>query len=155
MLFSVSVVALHTFPALLGRGLARRLLAAPLALVEARLARRVGQRLDAAVVAEAAAVEDDRLDAQGPGPLGDGPAHAPRRLDVAARRPAQLLLDGRGRGEGHGPLVVDDLRVDVVQAAEDREPRARLRAAHAAADARAHAPSDRCFVFLCHLRTPS
>src|SRR5438270_6702891 len=123
MLFSVSVVALHTFRGRSGRGLAHLLLPGPLVLVESGLARRVGQGLHAPVVAEAAAVEDHRLDARRTRALGDGPPHAPRRLYVAARPAVQVLLDGRGRRNRHGPLVVNQLRVDVVQAAEYREAR--------------------------------
>src|SRR5215212_5845583 len=70
-----------------------------LVLVEARLARGVGQSLDAAVEAEAAAVEDYLLDARRNRPLGDGAADALRRLYVAARRAAQVLLDRGGRGD--------------------------------------------------------
>src|SRR3712207_9578505 len=120
MEFSVSVVALLTFRKLpLGRGLraalCRLFFLGPLVLVEPRLARRVRQRLGAAVEAEAAAVEDDLLDARGNRALGDGAADPARGLDVAARLAAQVLLDRRGRGDGHGALVVNHLRVDVVE----------------------------------------
>src|SRR5215213_713750 len=137
-----------------GRGLFAALgglvFAFALVLVEARLARRVGQGLDAPVEAEAAAVEDDLLDARRNRALGDGAADALRGLYVAARARAQVLLHGRGRGDGHGALVVDDLRVDVVEAAEYREARALLASAHAAAYARVNRAPDRCFVSLCH-----
>src|SRR5215207_1109550 len=121
-----------------------------LVLVQARLARRVGQSLDAPVEAEAAAVEDDLLDARRNRALGDRTADALRGLYVTARPRAQVLLDGRGRRDGHGALVVDHLRVDVVEAAEYREARALGVAAHAAAYARVNRAPDRCFVSLCH-----
>src|SRR3712207_877960 len=158
MEFSVSVVALLTFRKLpLGRGLCAFLSLAAfglffcaLVLVQARLARRVHQGLDAPVEAEAAAVEDHLLDARRYRALGDGAADPLRGLYVAARRALQVLLDRRGRGDCDGALVVDDLRVDVVDAAEYREARALGVAAHAAAYARVNRAPDRCLVSLCH-----
>ena len=46
--------------------------------------------------------------------------------DLVSLEPFELLLDGRGRGERLPGRVVDDLRVDVVEAAEDRETRPRV-----------------------------
>src|SRR5215470_20209557 len=93
--------------------------------LEAGLAGRLGQRLHAAVVEETVAVEDDLVDLPRARDLRDRPPHALRRLDVAARRQAlaharRARRDGRERAPG---LAVDELRVDVLAAAVDGDPR--------------------------------
>src|SRR5262249_23349454 len=93
--------------------------------LEAGLAGRLGQRLHAAVVEETVAVEDDLLDLPRARDLRDRPPHAPRRLDVAARRATlaharRRLREAGGRAPG---LAVDELRVDVLAAAVARDPR--------------------------------
>src|SRR5205814_6845039 len=67
-------------------------------------------------------------------PLGDQAADDGRLLGLVRRGAAELLLDARRRGEGLARPVVDDLRVDVNVAAEDRETRPRLGPLHAEAD---------------------
>src|SRR5258708_23353804 len=93
--------------------------------LQSRFAGGVGQRLDAAVVEIAAPVEDHGA---GPGlarALGDGLAHGDGGVGVGGDLEllAQVGLVGRGRGQGDALRVVDHLRRDVVQAAEDRQPR--------------------------------
>src|SRR6266851_4268483 len=88
-------------------------------------ARGFGQRLDATVVRETAAIEDDGLDARFAGPLGDRLAHR-RRAFVARWRLERLAEVGVGAGRGRqrpARGVIDHLGVDMVQAAEDRQPR--------------------------------
>src|SRR5215468_403877 len=93
--------------------------------LEAGLAGRLGQRLHAAVVEEPVAVEDDLFDLPRARDLRDRPSHALRRLDVAARREPvaharRARRDARERAPG---LAVDELSVDVLAAAVDRDPR--------------------------------
>src|SRR5579884_166281 len=98
---------------------------------------RIGQGLDPAMIEIAAAIEDDRLHARGDGPLGHGAAHrrgGGRVGGGALQRALQLALDGRGGGQGASLGVVDHLRGDVVQAAEDGQPRPRHHALDPLAD---------------------
>src|SRR5690606_26765054 len=90
--------------------------------VEAGLAGRVGEGLDLAVIGEAAAVEDDRLDAGSLGLFGDGFADLRSGFLARAlgRRP---LLERRGRGDRPSGGVVDDLGVDVLIGKVDGETR--------------------------------
>ena len=89
--------------------------------------RSVGQRLDAAVVDVAPAVERHGLDVGRLAQLGDLGADELGRALVPAGGPAELLPDFRGEGRGGGERgsrgVVDDLGVDVVVGAEDGEAR--------------------------------
>src|SRR5262249_22488558 len=81
------------------------------------------QRRDPAVITVAAAIEDDLLDPLLLGPLGQ---HAPHRLRLgdAARIASGARhvpdLEARRRHQRRSGRVVDDLRVDVQVAAEDR-----------------------------------
>src|SRR5262245_47477930 len=105
--------------------------------LQARLARGVGEGLDAAVVLEAAAVEHHLLDALLLGAAGDEAAHFLGGRDVAAALELALhVLVARGGGaERLAGVVVDHLRVDVGPAAVDGEPRPLLGAADLLADA--------------------
>ena len=91
--------------------------------LEAGFAGGIGERLDPPVVPEPGSVEDDALDAGGLGPLGDEPADDRGLLRLGLLGAAKLLLDGRGGRQRAPGRVVDDLGVDVVDAAEDREAR--------------------------------
>src|SRR5262245_25328219 len=94
----------------------------------------LGQRLDPAVIREAAAVEDDRFE---PLLLQARGHHLADRLggrQVAARLHAAPLVEGAGLYERRPLVVVDRLRVDMVQAAEHRQARPLLRATDARAD---------------------
>src|SRR6185295_2558062 len=103
--------------------------------LEPRLAGGIRQRLDAAVVGEAGAVERDRLDAGSQGPLGDALAD-PRgggdagalagRLRIAGEALAHLGLERRGAREDAGAVVGDQVRVDVQVAAMHRQARGAL-----------------------------
>src|SRR4051812_15908820 len=93
--------------------------------LEAGFASRIGERADASVVAEARAVEDDLPDAGGLRALGDEPAYLPRLVALRLLGSAEVLLDRRRGGKRLAGRVVDDLRVDVVEAAEDGQPRPR------------------------------
>src|SRR5947207_12961336 len=106
---------------------------------QAGLARALGQRLDAAVVAVPAAVEDRALDARRLGPLGEQRADARRLLEALEVAHAGLgPLRGR---HGAARLVVDELREDPAVGAADRQARPRGGAddlgAHAAPAAQA------------------
>ena len=67
--------------------------------VEAGFARGVGQRADAAVVAEAGAIEDDLLDAGGAGALGEQLADQLGLLGLGALRRAHAGLERGGGGK--------------------------------------------------------
>src|SRR5687768_11935368 len=116
--------------------------------LETALAGGVGEGLDAAVVLEAAAVEDHGLDALFPGARRDQLADRLGGGDV--RAPLGVLLQGlvQGRGRAHRlpAAVVDHLGVDVRLAAEHREPRPLGRAGDLLADAPVDASAD---VFFC------
>src|SRR6202035_1128736 len=87
-------------------------------------ARGFRQRLDSTVVGETAAIEDHGLDARFAGPLGD--RLADRRGAFGSRRRLERLAQvGVGAGGGRpcpARGVIDHLGVDVVQAAEARQP---------------------------------
>src|SRR6266540_1306453 len=104
--------------------------------LQARFAGRISQRLDAAVVHVAAAIEDDDADALLFGARGDGLTDSSRLVCLAAR-PAVACgrLIGAGRGERRARRIVDDLRIDVLQAAEDAQPWPLATAAELHADA--------------------
>src|ERR1043166_6507033 len=95
---------------------------------QSRFARCVGHRADAPVIEEAAAVEDDALDALFDRSLGDRLADRFGAFDVAAadalvERALQRRLDGRRRHQRLAAQVVEDLRGDVGHAAEHAETR--------------------------------
>src|SRR6516164_4936631 len=93
---------------------------------EPALARRVRQRLDAAVVEVTAAIEHDLLDALRRCALGEPFADRLCRLDIGAglEGAAHVLLQRGGGCEGLAVRVVDHLRINVFRRAEDRKPRA-------------------------------
>src|ERR687897_36891 len=103
---------------------------APLALqVEAALAGALCERADPPVVLVAATVEDDRGHPRGLRALRERAADRASGVDLARRN--ELALAARGGGQGATRGVVDDLGVDVLRAAEDRQARALLAAADA------------------------
>src|SRR5262249_32308499 len=77
--------------------------------LEAGLAGRLGEALDAAVIDVATATEDHLLDALLPRALGNQLADLARGGDVAPRVAAHRLLDRRRRDERVPLRVVDDL----------------------------------------------
>src|SRR3546814_10296872 len=87
------------------------------------LARGIGQRLDAAVVAVAGTFEGDLLDARRPGLLGDGATDLGGGLDVlvALQAVADVGLRGAGRGEHLRAVGAEQLRVDVLAGAQHRD----------------------------------
>src|SRR5262245_43810878 len=109
------------------------------------LAGGVGQGLDAAVVLEAAPVEDHRLDPLLLGPAGDELADRLGRGHVGSLLLLEVLVHGGRGAQGLARLVVDDLGVDVGLAAEDGQARPPGRARQPAADA---GPDPRADVFL-------
>src|SRR3954466_15503023 len=104
---------------------------------QSSLARAFGERLDAAVVAVAAAVEHGTLDAGRLGPLGQQRADL-RRLLHRLQRPHVALGPLRGGHRAAG-LVVDELGEDPAVRAADRQARARRGADHLRAHATAPA----------------
>src|SRR5262249_7210826 len=99
---------------------------------EAALAGAIRQGRHAAVVEVAAAIEDDPLDAFVLGPLGDELADLRRPLLLGAGGAVQLLRGGGG--DGGRRRVVDQLGVDALVGAEDRQARPLGRAGDLAAD---------------------
>src|SRR2546423_3151671 len=95
----------------------------------------VGHRGHAAVVLVAAAVEHDRADALGLGPLGDELADFLGLGGLVAVGRAQARLHGGGRGQRHAGDVVHDLRHHVARGAGDHQARAQCRAGDLLADA--------------------
>src|SRR5262245_65919055 len=93
---------------------------------EPALARRVRQRLDAAVVEITAAIEHDLLDALRRCAFGEPFADHLCRLDIGAglEGAAHVLLQRGGGCEGLAVRVVDPLLITVFRRAEDRKPRA-------------------------------
>ena len=93
--------------------------------LEAGFAGGIGERLDPPVVPEPGSIEDHALE---PAALARSATSWPTTAassDLVELGAAELLLDGRGGGERPSGRVVDDLRVDVVEAAEHRETRPR------------------------------
>src|SRR4249919_142972 len=92
--------------------------------LQAALASGFGQRLDAAVVAVARAVESDLLDASGQGALGNHLADAGSGIGVLAvlQAFAHVGLHGGGRSQHLGAVGGEYLGVDVLAGAEHREP---------------------------------
>src|SRR5690606_22286833 len=101
--------------------------------LEAAVAGALGERADVAVVAVAAAVEDDGLDAGRLRPLGETLADGLAPLD--RRGAVEVAFPARRRREGVPLRVVDDLGVDVLVRAEDAQARALSGALHLPADA--------------------
>src|SRR4051794_31727967 len=93
------------------------------------LARRVGQRLHAAVIAVTRPVEDHLFDAGLHGSLGDPTADRLGGFHVGAglERLAHVLVERRGRSQRAPLSVVDDLDVDLLRRAEHRQARASVR----------------------------
>src|SRR5262245_51306154 len=125
--------------------------------LQPRLARGVGEGLDAAVVLEAAAVEHHLLDALLLRAARDQPAHFLRGRHVAAALELALhVLVARGRGDERlARVVVDHLRVDVGPAAVHREPRPLFAAADLLADALVQPLPDLLFRSHAHLIAPA
>src|SRR5438477_649423 len=84
--------------------------------LQSALARRVGERLDAAVILPAAAVECDLRDSRGLGSLGDRAADLLGGGDVPTvlQLPAHVLEGARRRRQRPAGRVVDQLRVNVL-----------------------------------------
>src|SRR5882757_829053 len=87
------------------------------------LARRIGQRLDAAVIEIAAAVEHDFLDTVLHRAFRQQFADGLGGVDIGAGLFAHVLFQRRGGRERLALQVVDDLRIDVLRRAEHRQPR--------------------------------
>src|SRR3954470_3177960 len=100
---------------------------------QAALTGAVGHRGHPAVVAVAAAVEDDRVDAGRAGPLRDALADLAGLRRLVAVEDAQVRLHRGGVGQGMALRVVDDLGHDVPGGTGDDEARALRRAGQALA----------------------
>src|SRR5882762_3855934 len=88
-------------------------------------ARGFGQRLDSTVVWKTATVEDHVLDARFAGALGDRLADRGRAFGARWRleRLAQVGIGTGGSRQRPARGIIDHLRVDMVQAAKDSQPR--------------------------------
>src|SRR5687767_6785669 len=95
---------------------------------EPSLASALGQRLDAAVVAVAAAVEDRALQARRLGALGQQRAGARGLLHAA--QALERVLGPHDGGQGPAGVVVDELGGDPAVGAEHGQPRPGGGAAH-------------------------
>src|SRR5262249_59308878 len=89
--------------------------------LQTSFARAVGERLDTSVIQVAAPVEDDRLDADLLGRLGNGDADRAGLVGLVAAEP--LDRDPARAGERLAARVVDELREHAAVGTEDREPR--------------------------------
>src|SRR5580704_6540106 len=107
--------------------------------IQPALAGGLGQGLDPAVIEIAAAVEHDVLDALLFGAFGDELAHRLGRIDAGAGllALARRFFDRRRRHERDALVVVDQLRVDVLRRAVNRQS---LALARGAAQGAAYAP---------------
>src|SRR5688572_12389443 len=102
--------------------------------VQAGFTSSVSQRLDPAMIKIAAAVKDYALDSLLQGPLGNGLADSSRGLDVAAARATQIFLNRGSRNNSLAFLIVNYLRIDMVDAAVYRQTRPLAAASHLAAN---------------------
>src|SRR5207248_1576842 len=104
---------------------------------ETALSGGICQRCNPAMVTIATAVERDLFNSLFEGADGEGLADLHGRRLVSAILPfgADFDFGGTGRHEGVSSLVVDDLGINMLIAAEDRKPRAQAAAADVLADA--------------------
>src|SRR6516225_2408529 len=103
---------------------------------QSALPRSIRQRLDAAVIEIAAAIEYHFLDAPLHAALGEQLAHRLCRIDVGTGLFAHVLFQRRSGRERLALQIVDHLRVDVLRRAKHGEPRP---AAGRAAERQPHA----------------
>src|SRR5699024_1827896 len=94
------------------------IVSSPSLQLQAGFAGALGERLDAALVYETAAVVDHFGDAFFQPLLGDGLANFLGRLDIAAVA-LEILVHAGSAGQGNALRVVDDLGVDVLGRAEN------------------------------------
>src|SRR4051812_9260919 len=120
---------------------------------EPGLAGALGERAHAAVVAVAAAVEDDGLGAGVLGALRDQLARAFGLIH--ARQVLELLLGPVDRGERVAADVVDDLGLNATVRAEHREPRTVAGALHLGAHATAATQTGLVLGLAAHARLPT
>src|SRR5215212_6757638 len=113
-------------------------------LVQPGGARRVGQSLDAAVIKVATPIEDDLLDSLGERTLGNCLTDAASSIKIAAAATAQIFFRRRSRNQCLALPIVNHLRINVVQAAIDREPRLLCIAPYLPANPRMNRGSNFC-----------
>src|SRR6185503_10890365 len=123
-------------------------------LVQARCPCGVRQSLDAAVIEITAAIENHLLDTLRDRAFGNCLADTACGVEITAGAGAQIFLGRRRRHECLALAVVDYLRVDVVQAAIDREPRSLGASFYFAANARVNRGPHFCSISVCHLSNP-
>src|SRR5882724_721512 len=95
-------------------------------------------------------VEDYLFDSPRSGTFGDCLADPPRGLEVSAACSTQLLFGCRSRNYGLAVKVVDNLSVDMVQAAIDCEPWSFGAASNLAANTTVNCFPDYCSTRVCH-----
>src|SRR5579883_1199775 len=102
--------------------------------LETRFARRLGQRLDPAVIKKAVAIEDHLPDTLVQASGGDALADRPGRVEVARGfKSAAHVRRQRGRRRQRTARIVRNyLCVNMMQRAVDRKPRYLVAAAHLA-----------------------
>jgi len=97
-----------------------------------------------------AAVEDDAFDSLFQGSLRNGFADPPGSLDIATGGTTQFLLNGRCRDDGLAELVVNYLRVYVIQAAIKSQPWPFAAAPYFPANPSVNRLANYCSTSVCH-----
>src|SRR6266536_144154 len=103
------------------------------------------------MVQVAPAIEDYTADALRESTLSDRFTDSSCRFKVTTCRAAQLLCRGGSRDQGLALEVVDDLRVDVIQAAIDGQARPCGAAANLPTNAPVNRLSHYCSARICHV----
>src|SRR6185503_7709948 len=120
-------------------------------LVQASRAGRVGQGFHAPVVQITAPIEHDLFDTLGDRTLGDRGADTASGVEIPTARTTQVFLGGGSGNDCLAESIVDHLRVNVIQAAIDRESRSFRVAFNFPANPRVNRVSHYCSVRVCHL----
>src|SRR4051812_620961 len=105
--------------------------------LQSTLARRIGQRLDAAMIGASATIKDDLAKAGGFGLVGDRLPDLLGGGDIAAvlQVAAHVILRARGGDQRLAVMIVDDLGVNMLAAAINRKARPLAVSQHLVADA--------------------
>src|SRR5205823_5915963 len=102
------------------------------------------------VIKIATAIEYDATDSRSQRALSDCLPDPLRGFDIAAFRDTQGLLSRRGCRQRLRFFIIDDLRVDMIQAAIDSQPRPLSRAANLATNTAVYGVPNFCSVSVSH-----